>query len=342
VTVPSGSSSSGRPATARASSTARASPPHRPARAASSPASRAGSAAGTCGPAPAAPSASAATISCSVKNGFPSARANSSSTSAGSIGWPARAAACLATSCRDSGPRVISSVAAAPRASASHSATCGFKGASSLRQVTTTRTAPGHPARPRKVRQSSVSLSAQCTSSTTSPTPAADLAATTLSNCATPENSRSRCHPPPRSSTPGPPPSPSCGTNRPTSPRTNPGAAPSAASIRPPPSSPASSPSATAIGSNGNVPATGRHSPRTTTIPDAAAWLIPSPASIVLPTPASPTTSTIRASPPSAPSNRDSSPSRPIKATGPAIRPAHQPAPAASIPTRYHPAAPSA
>jgi hypothetical protein len=70
------------------------------------------------------------------------------------------------------------------------------------------------------------------------------------------------------------------------------------------------------------------------TIPAAAARVITSPANLVLPTPASPSTSSNRASPPSAPSRKDSSRSRPTKATGSVTRPAHQPAPARSVPSR--------
>jgi hypothetical protein len=226
-------------------------------------------------------------------------------------------------------------VAAAPRTCASHPPTCGAKGASSLRQVTTTRTEPGRAARLKKVRKSKVSLSAQCTSSTTTPAPAADPSATAASSCATAANSRSRCQPSPGPSGPRPPMGPSCGTSRPTSARTNSGSVPSAASTRRPPSSPASSPSAEATGSSGSVPATGRHSPRASTVPAAAARAMPSATSRVLPTPASPVTSTSRVSRPSVPIRRDSSLSRPTKSTGTAMCQAHQAATARSIPAPW-------
>src|SRR5207249_3528338 len=108
----------------------------------------------------------------------------------------------------------------------------------------------------------------QCTSSTTTPT--AHRAATAPSSSATAENSRSRCHPPPR--TPGPlSPCPSRGTSRPTSARTYPGTTPSAPSTNAPPSTAASSPSAPATGNNGSCSASGKQPPHTPTTPLLAA-----------------------------------------------------------------------
>ncbi len=91
VTAPSRSSSRGRPATASPAKTVWASPAQRAARAASNSASRPGSPAGTPSRAPAAPTSAAAT-SCSVKKGFPSALAYTSSTTPGGTGPPASAA----------------------------------------------------------------------------------------------------------------------------------------------------------------------------------------------------------------------------------------------------------
>src|SRR5439155_24758433 len=123
------------------------------------PASRAGS------PPPASPASIAAT-SCSVKNGFPSARAYNSPATRGGGGPPHSPATCSAASTSDSGASRISSTPHPPRTCASQLATSGSTGASSLRHVTTSVTASPHPARERKVSKSSVALSAQCTSST--------------------------------------------------------------------------------------------------------------------------------------------------------------------------------
>ena len=72
--------------------------------------------------------------------------------------------------------------------------------------------------------------------------------------------------------------------------------------------------------------------PRTETMPPAAARRMPSPANRVLPTPTSPATSAIRVSPPSAACRRDHSRSPPTNPADPAIHPAQQPAPAWSSP----------
>ena len=162
------------------------------------------------------------------------------------------------------------------------------------------------------------------------PPPARDLPATAASSSATPANSRSWLHSPSRP--PGPPAVLAHPRQQPA--RffpTYPGGTSAPPATRRPPARP-SSPSAALTGSSGSVPASGKHSPRTITIPAAAARAIASATNRVLPTPASPTTSTSRASPPSAPSSRDNSPSRPTKPAGPAMFTAHQPAPARSTP----------
>ena len=69
-------------------------------------------------------------------------------------------------------------------------------GASSPRHVATTVTARQRPVRGRKVRRSSVALSAQCTSSTTSPHSGRGPEAIAVSNSVTPADSRSRIYSP--------------------------------------------------------------------------------------------------------------------------------------------------
>jgi hypothetical protein len=86
-----------------------------------------------------------------VKNGFPSARAYSSSTTRPAAGEPESSATCSATSRRDIGPSPICVTPPRSLTCASHSTTCGSSGASSERHVTTT--APPDPAGPGQERQ---------------------------------------------------------------------------------------------------------------------------------------------------------------------------------------------
>ena len=262
-----------------------------------------------------------AATSCSVKNGFPSARAYSSSTTGADAGEPASSATCSATSSRDSGPSRTSATPPRPRTCVSHSATCGSSGVSSDRHVTTTVTAesrrgPGQKRQAvqgRGVRPMHV-LHDQ--DDAASPGHRAQQLRDRGEQPVTLPALPGRSTPPPRTR--------AAAATAPPRPGHSAGVTASAASSSSPPSTRLSSPNASATGSSGSVSRIGRHPPQTDTTPSAATRRMPSVTNRVLPTPASPMTRSSRASPPTLPQAGQLA-----VAADEAHRPGHPPSPPA-------------